>query len=323
MQRQRANSALPVDQLPVGRNIAPVQGLVRGEREPIWALQSAPKRTNALPREPEAGGPANVPLQPAALPIMFNKLAKILNISYHSPMGQIAEREQLVKSVIALRAAERHSPAGESLAMVRANLERMIGPTVTRAMAARLLNVSQTALDRWIDSGDVPVVMTRSGRQELPLHVLVAFVESVDERRRSGDPHPLASALNESHSRAERLDFRKLLPRRSRSGRDSSGHRRAELLGLVYHRAVAQRLDDQIVQEARRRLRQWRAEQHIDPRYAAKWEEILSRPTAQIAKLISRDDQRTRDLRQNSPFAGALSEPERERILEAVEEFAS
>jgi hypothetical protein len=157
----------------------------------------------------------------------------------------------------------------------------------------------------------------------LPLHVLVALVESVTERRRSGDPHPLASALNESRSRAQRLDFRKLLPRRSRSERDKNSHRRAEWLGLVYHRAVARRLDDQIVQEARHRLRQWRAEQRIDPRYAAKWEEILSRPTAQIAKLISRDDQKTSDLRQSSPFAGALSEAERERVLEAVDEFAS
>jgi hypothetical protein len=238
-------------------------------------------------------------------------------------MGQIAEREQLVENVIALRAAERHSPAGESLAMVRANLERMIGHTVTRAMAARLLNISQPALDRWIDSGDVPVVMTPSGRQELPLHVLVDLVELVADRRRSGDPHPLASTLNDSRLRAQRLDLRKILPRRSRSEREIDGHRRAEWLSLVYHRAVAQRLDDQIVQEARHRLRQWRAEQRIDPRYAAKWEEILSRPTAQIAKLISRDDQKTRDLRQNSPFAGALSEPERERILEAVDEFAS
>lgn len=202
--------------------------------------------------------------------------------------------------------------------MVRANLERMIGATVTRAMAARLLNVSQTALDRWIDSGDVPVVMTRSGRRELPLRVLVEFVESVTTRRRSGDPHPLASTLNESRSRAQRLDLQKLLPRRSQSERAESGHRRAELLGLAYHRVVAQRLDDQIVEEARHRLRQWHAEQRIDPRYAARWEKILSRPTAQIAKLISRDDQETTDLRQNSPFAGVLSEPERKRIIDAV-----
>ncbi len=238
-------------------------------------------------------------------------------------MGQIAEREQLVKDVIALRAAERNSPAAEDVAMVRANLERLIGPTVTRAMAARLLNISQTALDRWIDSGDVPVVMTRSGRRELPLHAVVDLAESVTERRRRGASHPLASELNESRARAQRLDLRKILPRRSRSGGAENGHGRADLLSLVYHRAVAQRLDDQIVQEARHRLLRWRADQRIDPRYAASWEKILSRPTAQIARLISRDDRETRDLRQNSPFAGVLSEPERERIFEAVGEFAS
>ena len=185
---------------------------------------------------------------------VFRKMAIFLNISYHPGMGQIAEKERLVRDVVALRAVEADLPAAvERLGPVRASLERTIGRTVSRAMAARPLGVSQTALDRWVESGDVPAVMTRSGRQEIPLHVLVGLVERVDQLRQGGDLHALASALNAERRRAEELDLGRILPH-FRSDRDRSGHRRAELLSLAYHRAIAERLDDQTVQEARRRL---------------------------------------------------------------------
>jgi hypothetical protein len=41
-------------------------------------------------------------------------------------------------------------------------------------------------------------------------------------------------------------------------------------------------------------------------------------PMAEIRKVIAADDERGRDLRQNSPLAGLLSEPERRKILETV-----
>lgn len=238
-------------------------------------------------------------------------------------MGQIAEKERLVKDIVSLRAVEGDLPAAtERIAPVRANLERTIGRTVTRAMAARLLGVSQTALDRWVETGDVPVVMTRSGRQEIPLHALVDLIARVDQLRRVGDLHPLASALNAERQHAEELDLGRIL-QRSRRNRDRGGHGRAELLSLAYHRAIAERLHDQIVQEARRRLQQWRFEQRIAPRYATRWEELLSHSNSRIANLISQDDEQSADLRQNSPFAGLLSEPIRRRIVEAVIEEES
>ena len=41
-------------------------------------------------------------------------------------------------------------------------------------------------------------------------------------------------------------------------------------------------------------------------------------PMGEIRKAIAADDERGRDLRQNSPLAGLLSEPERRKILEKV-----
>jgi hypothetical protein len=96
------------------------------------------------------------------------------------------------------------------------------------------------------------------------------------------------------------------------------GHRDAELRGLAYHRAVAGRLDERIVRDARDRLARWRAEGRIDPRYALEWEKILSQPIARIAELIVQDTPLARDLRQSSPLAGVLSEPERRRVFSLV-----
>jgi hypothetical protein len=200
------------------------------------------------------------------------------------------------------------------------DLERVIGPTVTRAMVARLLGVSQTTLDRWIASGDIPVVVGRTGRREVPLRAIVELVEAVDERARSGkEAHPLALLMRERRAQAQRLDAKSVLRDLPRPGQ-KLGHREAELRGLAYHRVVAQRLDRSIVQTAHDRLARWRAEGRIDPRYALGWEQILSESPMRIARLIGEDSQRMRDLRQSSPFAGALSEPERRAVYDTLEE---
>lgn len=73
-----------------------------------------------------------------------------------------------------------------------------------------------------------------------------------------------------------------------------------------------------MVDEARHLIWQWRDEGRIDPRYAKRWEKVLSRPIPEIRKTIGEDSQRGRDLRQNSPFAGMLSEPERRKILAEI-----
>jgi hypothetical protein len=237
-------------------------------------------------------------------------------------MSAIAEKERLIGDVARLRRAERMSSAREEIAAVRANLERMAGPTVTRAVAARQLGVSQTALDRWVSAGDVPLLVTPAGRHELPLRWLVELIEAVRERRLANpdDRHPLGSVLRARRAEAQKLSASALLKHTDQSAGDGA-HRRAELRSLAYHRAVAQRLDERIVRDAQDRLARWRSQARIDPHYAQRWQTILAKPPAEIARLIGEDAPRMRDLRQSSPFAGALSEPVRLRALAAVGEM--
>lgn len=213
------------------------------------------------------------------------------------------DRSDLIRDAVRLRRAHRRNPADEDLEAVRASLERAAGPTVGRAASARLLGVSQTALDRWIATGDVPVVLTPHGRREVPLAALLDLIEAVEAH--GAERRPLAAAL-----RVQRASTTP--PRRHRD--QPSGHRAAELRGLAYHRAVARRLDDAHMADARARLRRWRDEGRIHPRYADAWEELLTGPRSRLLELLRADDADAATLRQSSPFAGALDERER-RVL--------
>jgi hypothetical protein len=95
------------------------------------------------------------------------------------------------------------------------------------------------------------------------------------------------------------------------------------LQSLAYHRLVAERLDDRILGDARQRLRRWRRDGRIDPRWAEEWDRILSMPLLGIAKAISADSPKARELRQSSPFAGVLTPQERQRLVRAVEDRAA
>jgi len=73
-----------------------------------------------------------------------------------------------------------------------------------------------------------------------------------------------------------------------------------------------------MIDDAQRKLKRWRDGGKVNPRHAETWEEVFAMPMAEIRKAITADDERGRDLRQNSPLAGLLSEPERRKILEKV-----
>lgn len=245
----------------------------------------------------------------------LEKAPNFLNIRYSLGMASVAETTRLVNSIVRLRRAERVPGAEEDVAPVRRDLELQLGPTLSRSRASRILGVSQTALDRWVEAGRIPVVVTPGGRREVPRQVVIELRESIDRLKGRGiGRHPLAAAL------AERRDSTKSIPAPKGRGRGRlpRGHETAERRSLAYHRAVADRLDDRMIAEARERIDRLLAEGYLHPRYAKRWRDTLASPIDRIAEVVTADDQDGRDLRQNSPFAGVLNEHERRRIIETV-----
>jgi hypothetical protein len=76
-------------------------------------------------------------------------------------VGVVDRKQALFENIVRLRRAGREAPGSRDIASVRAALELELGETVSRRLAARVLGVSHTALDRWIKSGDLPVVYRR------------------------------------------------------------------------------------------------------------------------------------------------------------------
>jgi hypothetical protein len=248
---------------------------------------------------------------------MLSKFAFFFNTTDSSLMSAKLVVERVLRSVIALRALELDG-GPEAIGDVREDLERLVGPTVSRALAARVLGISQTALDRHAASGSLAIVETPAGRHEVPLGELVSL--AVELRRHAPARHPVAAALNDRRARAMKLTSARLLA--GTDGVRQRPHCPAELRALAFHRAVAERLDPQLVRDAKRRLRGWQDDGRIDPRWSERWEMLLDRPLEEIRRATSTDDERFADLRQSSPFAGSLSEPERRRIVEIVRDAA-
>lgn len=223
-----------------------------------------------------------------------------------------------VESIVRLRRAtgQGDEEMNRDVEPVLLFLEEMVGPTVKRAEAARLLGISHTALDSWVAKGDIPVVLTPSGRREVPLSQVVDLLEQLGDRANDG-PHALAKIIRDRRRQAAAIPEGDFLPASRRKPRT---HKVPELHALAYHRLVARRLDDKLVSDARKRLRRWEETGRIDQRWADAWERILAMPAERIAQVVTADSERGRALRQTSPFAGALSEHERQRVIQAVEE---
>jgi hypothetical protein len=229
-------------------------------------------------------------------------------------VGLVDRNEELFENIARLRRVGRQLPGNDDLAAVRAMLERQLGETVSKRFAARTLGVSHTALDRWIASGDLPVVYTPSGRTEIPVPALLDLREAIEADRASGASRVLAPTMTRRRAAAARLHPEDLRPPMNEDG----GHGRASARGLAYHRVIARRLRKSMVAEARHVLFRWRTQGQIAPAYADRWDELLARPLEEIRRAIVADGSTADDLRQNSPFAGMLSEPERRRILSEV-----
>jgi hypothetical protein len=226
------------------------------------------------------------------------------------------ESEELIRALVCLKRASRGQLDDSSLSsIVEAQdiLSEVVGQTLLPAQAARLLGVSQSALQRWTVSGDIPTVLTPEGRREVPLN---AVVDLLEELELSDAKRPLSTVIRQRRGRSvETADLNRLVPPQRRRR-----HEAAQLHSLAYHRLVSERLDAAMIAQAQRRLDRWEAEDLVDARWIEEWRRVLSLPIEQVKRRIGARTTRASELRQTSPFAGVLTEQERARLVGQVEE---
>lgn len=82
---------------------------------------------------------------------------------------------------------------------------------------------------------------------------------------------------------------------------------------------MADRLDDDLLARARERVSAWQRDGGPVPGPTADaWATVLDGGPAAVRGVLLGDDERARDLRQNSPFAGALTLVEWRTIVRDV-----
>jgi hypothetical protein len=234
-----------------------------------------------------------------------------------SAMGVIQRKTDLFEHIVRLRRAEQDAPGNRDIVAVRSALEDELGETVSRRLAARILGVSHTALARWTKAGSLPLIHGSNGREEVPVAALLELFDAVTRQRESGERrrHVLEPVMSDRLDRGRRMRPGRLV---SDESSDSGGHGRAERRSLAYHRALARSLRRPMIDDALHLVWKWRDQGRLDPRWADAWEEVLRKPVAEVKRQIAADTQFARDLRQNSPLAGMLSEPERQKIIRRV-----
>lgn len=235
----------------------------------------------------------------------------------------VLEKEQAVVGILRLRKVvpDLDESGRAALYAVISMLEDAAGPTLSQSELGRVLGVSHTTVRRWIEKGDLPTVPTPRGRNEISVGQAVELLEAVEAISEGSRNHALARVMRDQRNQAAALNVELLY--RGRTAEDIRGHGKAEWRSLAYHRAVAQRLDRRILSDARQRLDRWRRDGRIHPIWAAEWQRVLDRPEDEIVRVLSSDSEHARALRQSSPFTGVLTDHERRRVVEGVENLAT
>lgn len=89
---------------------------------------------------------------------------------------------------------------------------------------------------------------------------------------------------------------------------------------IALHAAVSARLRShpEILSRARARVRTWLEDGAVARSYAVQWAQLVEGPLDELERALVERSERMDDLRQVSPFAGALAPRERWAILRAV-----
>ncbi len=97
-------------------------------------------------------------------------------------------------------------------------------------------------------------------------------------------------------------------------------HWLGEERSIALHRRIAELLreDARVLQRARAKVTAWREDRSVSRLYVAAWERLLALPEEELCAALVDPGERMRDLRQVTPFAGALSPQERWRIRREV-----
>jgi hypothetical protein len=99
-------------------------------------------------------------------------------------------------------------------------------------------------------------------------------------------------------------------------------HGLAEERSLAYHRRVAELLpaNPMLLATARARAEAWAASGERHARYAEEWLQLLALPIDELRIRLIDPSQHARDLRQATPFAGAIDPRERWRLWAEVKQ---
>jgi hypothetical protein len=102
-------------------------------------------------------------------------------------------------------------------------------------------------------------------------------------------------------------------------------HRLAEERSVAYHRVIAERLRQQpeVLDRARQRVAGWLSSKAEAPFYALRWSEVLAGDPSSVAAFLVERSDLADELRQSSPFAGALSPQERWQIWRETRDRAA
>ncbi|MFT4049355.1 MAG: hypothetical protein QM648_05885 [Solirubrobacterales bacterium] len=228
--------------------------------------------------------------------------------------SRLDQKYAQLRDLARLVRAQRSLPLNRDLAAVVTSLESAIGPTISQRLAARVLGVSHVALSRWVRAGDLPLVINNKGREEFPTRLLVDLAIAVGDARDSNPrAHVLEPIMHMHRRRADSLRRRGLA---APSSPGSDPHDRAKAISLAYHGEIARNLTRGDADEALRNVWRLSGSGKMNERYAEKWEQLLGGSLIEIKSVLIERSSEADDLRQNSPFTGMLSEPERQAIVE-------
>ena len=147
--------------------------------------------------------------------------------------------------------------------------------------------------------------------------------ESTKKRGRPRLAHPKSAAERMRAYRKRKFDAGLKTVRRWEPAVDVtrySDHRILDARSLAMHCRIAQKIsrNPEMLKKASDNLERWAAKtKGPKPRYLREWQQILDRPWPAIAELITSMSEEATRLRASSPFAGVLTQAERDQVYAA------